>query len=608
MPNAFDQFDTHATAAPAPAVNPFDQFDPQKPSVTEDVLKSGGSGLAKGAVAGVGAAGDVRNLASAATDYLGKKAGASPETIQSIKDTAAKVAHAVPVATPIIGPAAHVLADAPSSGDISHFVGDDSGPNKRNIVGQALDYQPKTTPGKYAGKVGEFVGNPGTYVGPGGLVPKIVTAIGAGLGTEAGGELAKDSKYKPLIEAIGGVIGGHGVTSVPRITPMIPAERQAMSALLQREGVPLTAGDRTGSTMLKAAESELSHGANEAQNRAFHGAAFRRVGEDIGDRPIQGQGGAVDTMMNRIGGEFDAISNRNHVRADPQLVQDLHGIDTTYNTAPNTPSLYPQDTVNAVNAALARVRNSINNGAGAMSGPDYQTLRSNLRAAAQGATDPQRSEALHSVTNALDDAMERTIQRTNPADAGAWGRIRRDYRNALVLQQWAGSANMTPATLAQAAKNVYGRGQYVRGMDDMSDLAEAGRHVMKQYQDSGTPRRLQVEDALKHMGGMLGFLAGNHAQGMESGVGGLLFGELATPFVARPAARAALMNPVTQGALSNQLLPYRFETSPSTIALMNQIRGEGGGGPPAPGARKAKDGKWYVPDPSRPGKYLEARP
>lgn len=26
--------------------------------------------------------------------------------------------------------------------------------------------------------------------------------------------------------------------------------------------------------------------------------------------------------------------------------------------------------------------------------------------------------------------------------------------------------------------------------------------------------------------------------------------------------------------------------------------------PPAPGARKAKDGKWYVPDPDRPGKYL----
>lgn len=29
--------------------------------------------------------------------------------------------------------------------------------------------------------------------------------------------------------------------------------------------------------------------------------------------------------------------------------------------------------------------------------------------------------------------------------------------------------------------------------------------------------------------------------------------------------------------------------------------------PPAPGARKAPDGKWYVSDPARPGKYLEVR-
>jgi hypothetical protein len=33
--------------------------------------------------------------------------------------------------------------------------------------------------------------------------------------------------------------------------------------------------------------------------------------------------------------------------------------------------------------------------------------------------------------------------------------------------------------------------------------------------------------------------------------------------------------------------------------------GGGGGQPPVPGAKKAPDGKWYVHDPKRPGKYLE---
>ena len=27
--------------------------------------------------------------------------------------------------------------------------------------------------------------------------------------------------------------------------------------------------------------------------------------------------------------------------------------------------------------------------------------------------------------------------------------------------------------------------------------------------------------------------------------------------------------------------------------------------PPAPGAKQAPDGNWYVPDPTRPGKYLQ---
>ena len=173
--------------------------------------------------------------------------------------------------------------------------------------------------------------------------------------------------------------------------------------------------------------------------------------------------------------------------------------------------------------------------------------------------------------------MERTIQRANPQDAGAFADARRDYRNALVLQRWAGSANMTPSTLAQSAKAVYGKNQYVRGMDDFSDLAESGRNVMKQFQDSGTARRLQVENILKGLGGVAGFGAGmghgGAAGAAEGGVAGLLLGELAGPMIARPAARAALMNPATQSILSNQLVPYRFGTSPSTIALMNAIRG-----------------------------------
>jgi hypothetical protein len=521
--------------------------DSEKPSVAADVAKSGGIGLAKGVIAGLGAPGDLSNLlakgSKIAGDYIGGKLGfePSPELPQ------------------------HSALDYLTSPGIQSAVESKTGEF----------YKPQTTAGKFAESAGEFAGNPTSYIGPGGILAKGATAIGAGVGSEAAGQLAdaNKSQYAPLYRLAGAIAGGHGVATTPRlVTPnIISPQRQAMLDVLRNENVPLTAGDRTGNTMVKAAESELSPGRNEAQRDAFNQAAFNRVGEAVGDRPIQGQNGAVDTMMRRIGGQFDGLVARNRIDADPQLVNDLQGIHRTYN---DVPGLYPQETVNSINGSLRRAIDTISHNGGTLPGDEYQTLRSNLRAAAQGAADPQRAEGLHGVVNSLDDAMERTIQRTNPADAGVWPQARRDYRNALVLQRWAGSANMTPATLAQSAKAVYGKNQYVRGMDDFSDLAEAGRNVLPQYQDSGTARRLQVEGLMKGLGGVAGFGAGaSHGMGAEGGVAGLLLGELAGPIVARPAARAALMNPVTQGIIANQALPFRVGTSPSTIALMNEIRG-----------------------------------
>jgi hypothetical protein len=554
----------------------------QPRSTTEDVVKEGTKGLGRGLASAVGDVGE---------------AFAGP-----------------------FGPSHH-FANLMADFGLTERPQAEPGYGQQITKAAGIEASPQTNYGRYAGTAGEFVGNPESYLGPGGMLAKAATAAGGAVGSEAMGDVANkfapDSpKTKAALQLIGAIAGGHGTTAAPRlVTPnIIPQERQAMIGVLDREGVPLTAGDRIGSRTVKAAESELAHGRNEAQDQAFTQAAFNRVGEHIGDRPITGQTGAVNTMMNRIGGQFDALAARNNVTADQQLVHDLRDIHDTYN---GTPGLYPQETVNSVNGSIRRVIDAIGTGAGNLSGADYLTLRSNLRRAAQGATDPQRAEGLHGVTNALDDAMERTIQRTNPNDAGAWAQTRRDYRNALVLQDWAGSANMTPATLAQAAKRVYGKNQYTRGMDDFSELADAGRNVLKQYPDSGTASRLNIERAMSSVGGGLthalsgggGYLAGSHLLGgSEGGVGGLLLGEAMGPFIMRPAARAALMNPLTQGMLSNQVLPYRFGTSPTMEALVNQIKGGQTATPPIPGARKAKDGKWYLNDPNRPGKFIEVRP
>lgn len=495
------------------------------PTTGQDVAKAAAAGAERGLIAGAGTPGDVASYLNRGIDWAERKLGLNP------------------------GPTDYDLG---TSGQIQRAVENQTGPL----------YTPQSTAGQYANTAAEFAANPFSYLGgEAGLARKAIGAATAGVGSEALGQATQGSWAEPYARNLGAIAGGYAPYAAQRaITPMPTGlQRTRDVAALRAEGVPLTAGDVTGNATLRATESELSHGMDTKQRDAFQQAAFNRVGVQVGDRPITGQGGVIDTLMHDTGAQFDALSGRNTLQADQQLLTDLRN---THNTYTSVPGLYPRETVNSVVGAQNRIMQALNNGNGVLSGEDYQTLRSNLRAGAQGATDPQRAAGLHDVVNSLDDAMERSIGRNNPADAGAFGQARRDYRNALVLQQWAGAANMTPATLSQAAKSVYGRNQYVRGVDDFSDLADPGRRMLAQFQDSGTPRRQIVEKAVNAGSKAVGLLAGGGGgAGIAAASGhdpvvGLLLGEAMGPFVGRPLARGALMNPATQGYLGNQLMPH----------------------------------------------------
>src|SRR4051812_29929019 len=63
------------------AENPFAEFvDPQEPNVLEDVVKSGGVGLAKGAIGIGGLPGDVREVGG----WVANKLGVDPEKASSV--------------------------------------------------------------------------------------------------------------------------------------------------------------------------------------------------------------------------------------------------------------------------------------------------------------------------------------------------------------------------------------------------------------------------------------------------------------------------------------------------------------------------------------------
>lgn len=131
-----------------------------------DMATSFGRGVAKGAIGLAGLPGDVSNLVGEGVEKGGEALGLAPRPI----------------------PASPGL---PDTGKIT-----------KAVEGVTGDFgSPKTTAGKYAESVGEFV--PSAAIGPGGLATKAATTVAGGLGAEAGGELAGEPG-----RFIGGLVGG----------------------------------------------------------------------------------------------------------------------------------------------------------------------------------------------------------------------------------------------------------------------------------------------------------------------------------------------------------------------------------------------------------------
>src|SRR5882762_5325878 len=176
-------WDSDPVAPTAKAVPNFWEADPvaehaAKEGLASDVAKSGVTGLAKGGIGIAGAAGDARHLASAATDYLGGKLGASPEAVQSFKDKAYNAAQYLP-------PTA-VMSQAPSSGEIQKGI--------EGVTGEF--HKPQTTAGEYAQTAGEFAS--GLLGGGEGLLARLgMRVLLPAAASETAGQVTKGTEAEP---------------------------------------------------------------------------------------------------------------------------------------------------------------------------------------------------------------------------------------------------------------------------------------------------------------------------------------------------------------------------------------------------------------------------
>lgn len=334
-------------------------------------------------------------------------------------------------------------------------------------------------------------------------------------------------------------------------------EREAAVATLLQEGVPVTAGQRTGSNALRYAESELggSKAASmmEKQAEAFTNAAMQKAGASGRATPDN-----LSALNDRLGQAFNDISSRNTMVADSQLAQDIGKTYSRYN------KLLETQQKPIIQNILGDLVERVNANGGKLSGVEYQAIRSDLTQAASSTNNQTLGAAFRGIRNALDDAMERSI---NPADAGAWSALRQQYGNMKVLQraatgggESAGLGLISPAQLRVAASTGR-RGQFAMGKGDFDALAKAGQAVMTPLPNSGTAARSAVRN--------LGVPIGSAGIGsMIAGIPGAIAGA-AAPY----AAGRALMSGPVQNYLGNQAATGAL--NPVTTALLASILRQG---------------------------------
>lgn len=500
-----EQFDQKVGFQAGPPVN-----------VGEDMAKAGASGLARGTMDTVGMPGNVQQLME-----LGLRKGYEWTTGDAPNPESGSAVERF-----FAGPSDKVKASLYNEGR-NFFSGQHARDVASDLTGGATEYKAKTTAGKYTGSVAEFV--PGAAAFGGASVGNLLR-FGAlpGVASEAAGQATEGTAYEPYARLVASLLAPGAPALVSKLaTPFKTSpERLAMADTLKKEGVDITAGQKTGSEKLRYMESELGgmagQRAMEKQGEQFTRAALKRAGINA-DRALPE---VMEQGLTRIGKDFDDLAARNTVRADPKIATDIRAIRDDYQLTANPLQRQVLDQV------LQDVVTQFQKHKGTLPGEVYKTMRTRIDKAARNAkgNDNELAHAYSELRESLDELMERGIARSNPSDLGAWRKARTEYRNYLVVEEAAAGTGdnaamgiLSPSKLRQATLQKHGKRNYVRGKGDFAELSRAGEAIMKALPQSGTAPRTWARNLGTAFPALMGGLAGNTAlPGLGMFLGGAL--------------------------------------------------------------------------------------
>jgi hypothetical protein len=414
---------------------------------------------------------------------------------------------------------------------------------------------------------GEGVGNALAVALPAGVVGNSLKAGTVGQG------VANTLASQPVMQAVASGAGGAvtGATDNPWLglgtsvaVPLVAAgarglispttnrlneQEQRLVAAAQKEGIPLTPAQLTGSPTLKTVEGTmnslpLASGPMQAkfteQRQAFNKAVLARAGIDANEASPA----TLEKAFQSAGQTFDDLASRTTINADAKLAQDVDKVAYKYgrrlesNVAPVFKS-YVDD--------LEPLLNDLRNGATdrQIPGDVYATVRSDLGATIRNSgKNPDLKNALMGLQNALDDAVERS---TSGALSKEWADARRQYQALMTIDKAMQGGTQTDRALANipfsGLKGAVAQGDragFSRGRGQLNELSRVGDYLSNKIPDSGTVPRAVVANALT--GGALfggGIASG---AGIPAALAGAASPYLISKFYNSPAGQAYLTN------------------------------------------------------------------
>lgn len=487
-----------------------------KTGVIEDVVKSAGAGLARGAAGILDLPSTFADLGIRGAELVTGKQAPSWLTSQNI----------VPTGGVSRGQGASDLASS--------------------LTGGATEYKGQTMPGQFAGTVGEFL--PGAIAGPGNMARNALM-YGAlpGVASEAAGQATEGTAMEPwarALAAIGAPLAAGAVNKGVRavLSPYGGAdpERLKLAKVLDDFGVPITAGQRTGAEGLRRAEGATGRGQEIMAQQAddFTKAALKTIGTDATRATPE----VLASTAKRIGSVFDDVLQGVDVTPDAKAVTDFSAAMATYRQlAPKATSV---PLLENINRELVR---SFRGGA-PIPAQTLSTWRSSLSQLTTSADTATREAALAAL-EAVDNSLASTLTAAGRADDLArLTEARGQWRNYLAIQKAASRAGeeralgvISPSALRNELA-LQGRTAYATGRrGEIGDLARAGEAVMK-------PLPTVAAGGVRNVPGVSALLSGAAGSAI-GGPAGAVAGMLAPSVY-----NAARMTGPMQAYLANQLV------------------------------------------------------